>query len=369
MPETSELSEAKRALLEKYLKGNLQSTTTTTDTNPTIDTGAQDIKTEDSYERARVVQVQGGSSKQPFFFLHGSWKGTPFFCISLAREIGVDRPFYALEAYRFDGLSVAPTIETMAAAHIKAMRAIQPEGPYLLGGWCNGGLIAYEMARQLEAQGQKLDVLVLMDAMYLGGYTRRKVVRTTISRVGSLIGLAPEKQLDWFLRLYYVKKPFDFVWHALLHAYRILQKIRPARSQNSTPTIADGESFLKQEVTTSIQRFLSTFGHKRSLLPHIDARAFTTEVLRQDYLSIVEWIAMGYTPSDLYSGKITFIWPNNEPWHIITSGWRNVLKAKREQEVETHIIVGNQETWRTIHLPILIERLKQSLSKAQRDAR
>src|SRR2546426_110717 len=82
-----------------------------------------------------------------------------------------------LEQYQFDGLPIPPTIETMAAAHIKSMRAVQPEGPYLLGGWCNGGLVAYEMARQLHAVGQAVDLLVLMDPMYLGYRTRRRLLR------------------------------------------------------------------------------------------------------------------------------------------------------------------------------------------------
>ena len=54
------------------------------------------------------------------------------------------------------------TIEEMAARHIKMLREFQPEGPYLLGGHCNGGLIAFEMARQLADRGERVDLLALI---------------------------------------------------------------------------------------------------------------------------------------------------------------------------------------------------------------
>src|SRR5205823_10503335 len=98
--------------------------------------------------------------KRPFFFLHGDWYGGGFYCLTLARSLESDQPFYVLEPYDFDRNGNPPTFEEMAATHIAAMRAIQPEGPYLLGGFCNGGLMAYEMARQLQAQGQAIDLLV-----------------------------------------------------------------------------------------------------------------------------------------------------------------------------------------------------------------
>ena len=181
--------------------------------------------------------IQGGQgSKRPFFFLHGHWKGTPFFCFPLARELGSDQPFYALEPYLFDGLRAAPSLETMAAAHIKSMRAIQPEGPYLLGGWCNGGLVAYEMARQLHNAGQTVDLLVLMDAMYLGYRTRRRVLRRVISRLGKLMRLGPDKQLDWFLRLLDVCKPLQNAY-LLRSLYTRLRNVRQGSSQDSVRLI------------------------------------------------------------------------------------------------------------------------------------
>src|SRR5256885_3562922 len=95
MPDTSGLSEVKRALLEKYVRGDLPQAAIT------ADIGTQHTKVKVSDPRARMVEVQVGGSKRPFFFLHGNWEGTSFFCFSLARELGSDQPFYALEPYQF----------------------------------------------------------------------------------------------------------------------------------------------------------------------------------------------------------------------------------------------------------------------------
>ena len=114
-------------------------------------------------ERAALVVVQTGKSKRPFFFLHGQWRGGAFYSRELARRMGPEQPFYLLEPYKFDGLAVPPSFEEMAVAHLETLRRVQPEGPYLLGGWCNGGLMAYEMARQLREQGQTVELLVMMD--------------------------------------------------------------------------------------------------------------------------------------------------------------------------------------------------------------
>ena len=229
MSDSPQLSEAKRVLVEKYLREDLLHA------GMAAGVRTRHADAEAAVPRERVVMIQRGEgSKRPFFFLHGHWKGTAFFCFPLARELGSDQPFYTLEPYQFDGLSVPPTVEAMAAAHVKSMRSIQPEGPYLLGGWCNGGLVAYEMARQLHAAGQTVDLLVLMDPMYLGYRTQRKLLRGVIRCVGDMMGYGQDKQLDWFLRLLYVCKPLhpsDAIGQLLV--YRRLRNLHHESSQDS----------------------------------------------------------------------------------------------------------------------------------------
>jgi thioesterase domain-containing protein len=82
----------------------------------------------------------------------------------LAAFIGLDQPFYGLQAFGQDGRGEFDTsIEAMASRYIDAMRSQQPNGPYRIGGYCFGGLVAYEMARQLEKVGEKVSVLAIFE--------------------------------------------------------------------------------------------------------------------------------------------------------------------------------------------------------------
>jgi hypothetical protein len=356
VPNASE--EVRRALLEKYLRGDIPGVALTAGVS------ALHTEAEMAGRRERAVVVQAGKgSRRPFFFLHGDWNGSAFFCFPLARELGPEQPFYSLEPYQFDSLRVAPTLETMAAAHVESMRAIQPEGPYLLGGWCNGGLVAYEMARQLHAAGQTVDLLVLMDAMYLGYRARRILIRKVINRLGDLMGLGPDKQLDWFLRLLYVCKPLSLMRYPR-HLYNRLRYARRARSQDSARlSIGELIGLARRKAVGSIKGLARMFGPGRwraALFP-------TAEALRQDYLGIIEWVDMCYVPPDLYPGKITFFWPRESPWHTVSAGWRKVVKAKGAQEVEAYVVPGRQETWRTEHLHELAEHLRMCLGKVQKE--
>jgi hypothetical protein len=328
MSETPELSEAKRALLEKYLRGDLPQAALAASAMP------QGTKAEMTSRRERVTAIQTGGSKQPFFYLHGEWRDKAFYCYPLARALGADQPFYVLEPYTFEGLRVPPTLETIAAAHIELLRSIQPEGPYLLGGWCNGALVAYEMARQLHAQGQSVDLLVLMDSMVLG---RLRSVRSVVGRLCGLLRLGQEKQLDWFL--------------LVQHVYRYLRFPHYRQRNNS------GQTEISEEGERRHRRGKGGFG-----LPRLDALITTVEALRKEYPNVFDWVAAGYTPS-LYPGKITLFWAAEEPWRSV--GWRNVAQTK---EVEVHIIPGNDITSRTEYLHALADHLRGCLSKAQEPA-
>lgn len=110
-----------------------------------------------------LVPIQPSGSKPPFFCVHGVL-GNVLKFLDIANYLNPDQPFYGLQAKGLDG-KCAPhsRIEAMAACYIQEMRSRQPEGPYFLGGYSMGGIVAYEMAQQLHAQGQKVALLVLFD--------------------------------------------------------------------------------------------------------------------------------------------------------------------------------------------------------------
>ncbi|HEY0510933.1 MAG TPA: thioesterase domain-containing protein, partial [Thermoanaerobaculia bacterium] len=111
-------------------------------------------------ERGVLVPLQAGSpGRRPLFCVH-SVGGEVVSYRELARRLGADQPVYGLQ-------SPDPPlrdIREMAARYVAAVREVQPEGPYRIAGWSMGGIVAYEMARQLEAAGETTDVLVVIDA-------------------------------------------------------------------------------------------------------------------------------------------------------------------------------------------------------------
>ena len=111
-----------------------------------------------------LVPIQPGGNKRPLFLIHPAG-GHVFAFIPLAHHLGADQPCYGLQARGLEeGQDPHTRIEEMAACYIEAIRTVQSEGPYLLGGWSMGGEIAFEMAQQLHAQRQSVALLALLDA-------------------------------------------------------------------------------------------------------------------------------------------------------------------------------------------------------------
>jgi surfactin family lipopeptide synthetase A len=114
---------------------------------------------------ACLVPIQTGGSKAPFFCVHGA-NGAVVRFRNLAEHLGPDQPFYGLQARGLDERNPCDSrAEDMASLYIKEIRSVQPEGPYLLGGYSFGGAIAFEMAQQLTAQGEERVVVVLFDTL------------------------------------------------------------------------------------------------------------------------------------------------------------------------------------------------------------
>ncbi|HEV2733980.1 MAG TPA: amino acid adenylation domain-containing protein, partial [Longimicrobiaceae bacterium] len=115
-----------------------------------------------------LVPIHATGGKRPLFLVHGAGGAVRSYAV-LASHLGPDRPLYGLQSHGLDG-EAAPlaTIVEMAADYCRAVRDVQPEGPYLLGGWSMGGTVAFEMARQLEAAGQHVERLVLLDTSMPG---------------------------------------------------------------------------------------------------------------------------------------------------------------------------------------------------------
>jgi thioesterase domain-containing protein/aryl carrier-like protein len=119
-----------------------------------------------------LVPIQPAGTKLPFFCVHPV-SGSVLCYADLVRHLDSDQPFYGLQHPGIDTESAIPSgIEEMATRYIEAMRSQQPAGPYLLGGWSMGGIVAYEMAQQLFADRQDVRLLALFDTAMPGRGSR-----------------------------------------------------------------------------------------------------------------------------------------------------------------------------------------------------
>jgi thioesterase domain-containing protein len=119
----------------------------------------------DSYIRA----LQPGGWRVPLFLIGSSIEAR-----HLVDALGEEQPVFTLRAPEFDSRRSSHTIEAAALRCLEILRRFRPHGPYVLGGWCVSGVIAFEMARLLEAEGADVPLVVMLDA--------RNVLSTNVCR-------------------------------------------------------------------------------------------------------------------------------------------------------------------------------------------
>jgi amino acid adenylation domain-containing protein len=147
---------------------------------------------------ASLVPIQTRGSRPPMFWVHPA--GGNVLCYApLSRALGDDFPIYGLQAQGLDG-TLAPftDIGDMATHYLGEMEAVAPEGPYYLGGWSLGGVIAFEMARQLRERGKEVKLLVMIDvrAPELEDRLAAKDPRTLLRSFALDFGLPPDFSMD-----------------------------------------------------------------------------------------------------------------------------------------------------------------------------
>lgn len=140
-----------------------------------------------------LVGLRRSGARTPLFYVHPVG-GSVSCYFTLARQLGPEQPFHALQSHAMVCKGTSnDTIEKMAAHYLTEVREVQPHGPYRLGGWSMGGFIAYEMARLLEAQGEKVAELSMIDT-YL---TKTRVAdeQTILFNFALQLAVAPGKRL------------------------------------------------------------------------------------------------------------------------------------------------------------------------------
>jgi oxalate---CoA ligase len=232
-------------------------------------------------ETRALVPLQPLGTRPPIFFIHNIW-GDLLEYRPLTMRLGTDQPVFGFEApVAKDGASEVPTMEEIAQSYIEELRRFQPEGPYLLCGYCGAGALALEMARQLRAGGAPVPMLAIIDGASPGHGTPR-------SAVGRLM-LAMKrfrKQVARNLRLLPGLSPVDVPEFMRDRAYKILVR-----------------AFGMPAYRLSVRL-------RRPLLPE----------LRQRH-GVLSYASRAYQPGR-YDGLITLI--RSRPYGTPTLGWERL---------------------------------------------
>lgn len=262
-----------------------------------------------------MIAFNPQGSKSPFFFLHGDFGGG-FFCSDLAQLLGPNQPFYVLPPHGVGGSAIPSTIEEMAKDYLPLLQTVQPQGPYQIGGFCNGGLVAYEMAHQLRDAGERVSLLALVDVDSVNTGSK-KLLHSLAHFAARLRRKGPDARLETFIYLQRLILPLDV---ALKRRLRALRRSFRASSSSAEP------------------------------------RALAEEIQDEYFNVLARYITRRY------AGKITLIW-SKEGWDMAhgdpIGAWQEVT-----DEIEYYEVPGSHFDCLTTHAPILADRLLACLKKS-----
>jgi thioesterase domain-containing protein len=201
----------------------------------------------------------------------------------------------------------------MARFHLRAIRAHQPSGPYLLGGTCNGGLVAYEIARRLSHEGERVDALVLIAAS--AGNLRLKYLRRWVAPL-RIFSKRAERRV--FARL----NPFWMAMTLLPLSQRpsfVLSKLPRLFELLRGSTLGTKETLAERSLDASAQR-----------------DSFSGAALRAQIADTYHRIDREYWPGP-YRGKVTlFCWDGEPEGPAEMARWWSQIAA----QVELHTFHG-----------------------------
>jgi amino acid adenylation domain-containing protein len=276
-----------------------------------------------------LVPIKTNGSAPPFFCVHSLGANLVSYG-SLAQRLSNDQPFYGLQPQGLDGKQAPHTrIEDMAAHYVSALRVVQPHGPYHLGGACLGGVIAFEMAQQLLAQGEQMAHLLLMDSDCPG--TPAYLPRRTLN-YGAV------EQLDWYLG------------DLMLMPFREKAKYVFTRFKNAGMRIGQGLRGLAGRLVPAIAPESAELERVLSRVKELNTQAY-----------------QHYTPQR-YAGKITMLWCSE----VSTRCYRDRRLAWSEFAdggLEVHAIPGNHMTMlEPPHVEGMAATVSACLKKVQAEA-
>ncbi|XRQ13792.1 amino acid adenylation domain-containing protein [Actinomadura welshii] len=137
-----------------------------------------------------LLPIRASGTRPPVFFVHPAG-GLAWGYLQFQRHLGPDQPVYGLQARAFTQAELPGSVAEMAEDYLEQIRAVRPAGPYHLAGWSLGGLVAYEMAVRLQAAGERVGLLALIDAYHGQDLEseRREVLPELLEAIGVDAGM------------------------------------------------------------------------------------------------------------------------------------------------------------------------------------
>ena len=280
-----------------------------------------------------LVAIQPRGVKPPFFCVHELF-GDVFCYANLARHLGDDQPFYALQARGLDGTEEPfAEIAAMAAHYIEAIRTVQPQGPYALGGLCFGGVVAFEMAQQLRSKGEMVSLVALLDS----GVNSR---RGRVAWWGSFLRNLPGDLPSWLIGSLQLNRA---QWETLLR-----QKIRMARASLRHVFRLSRNGSHQDGVPVRVRELADLFQFSDQ----------HRKVARAQYQALRE-----YTPQ-VYPGRVTLFRARMQPFfssHDPDKGWGRLAAGG----LDIRVVPGNHlGMLQEPHVRVLAKQLRTCLDRA-----
>jgi amino acid adenylation domain-containing protein len=235
-----------------------------------------------------LVPIQPAGSKPPLFLIHGA-EGNVLLYRQVSRYLPSDQPVYGLQSHSGDGYSLENrTVEGMASQYLREIRAAQPHGPFFLGGYCMGGVIALEIAQQLRALGEHVALVTMLDT-----YNYKTVSLTKVR----------------------LESPLHFLQNLWFHI-----------ANAASISAAERKQFVRQKLDTEWARLGVRFRHTASRFrvysnpqqneyPHLLIKRMNDEA------------SLRYVPSP-YEGRVAVILPKGSFLGLDspTLGWEGVIR-------------------------------------------
>ncbi|MDZ7967791.1 MAG: amino acid adenylation domain-containing protein [Nostoc sp. DedSLP03] len=304
--------------------------------NPTIEQLATILQIDSDYSNSScLVPIQPNGSKLPFFCIPGAG-GEPFYLYHLGRYLGDEQPLYSFQANNLD-VEPATRIKDMASHYIQAMQAVQPQGPYFLGGHSLGSIVAFEMATQLLDRGHEVALVVILD----------------MSAPTSKDKQARIERLDWD------------------HARWLIESIKAVEVSLSTNIDISYDTLRSLSEEEQLKYVLQHLKMVNMLPPNAEITQLKNMVqaLKANSLSPIN-----YVPQQIYPGRITLIRASEIPPERLTSKFSEISQDSTWgwseyscEPVDIHFVPGNHITMMAEpHVQVLAEQLKNCIQQALR---